>query len=67
MLRIYILGHSIAKTDFEYFRKIHDIVPTDCMWSITYLSKNDKKNIDYLVKKIGIKNIDICKMEKYYI
>lgn len=65
--KIYILGHSLSETDFAYFIKIHSIVPAECIWNITYYSKRDKRNIESMARKIGIKNVNLSKMEKYYI
>lgn len=51
---IYIFGHSLAMTDFEYFLEIKKKVPLLCKWNISYHSEEDYYNVQNFVQKIGI-------------
>ena len=56
---IYIFGHSLAMTDFEYFLEIKKRVPLLSKWNISYHSEEDYYNVQNFVQKIGIDEYEI--------
>jgi hypothetical protein len=51
---IFILGHSLADVDMDYFQAIAKYAHKNCSWNIGYYNNRDKKNIDQKMNKIGI-------------
>jgi hypothetical protein len=51
---IFILGHSLADVDMDYFQAIAKYAHKNCSWNISYYNNRDKKNIDQKMNKIGI-------------
>jgi len=53
--KIYILGHSLADVDKEYFEKILKSVNNQAVWIVSYYNGKEKKVRRNRLKKIGIK------------
>jgi hypothetical protein len=52
---VVVLGHSIAGVDFQYYRKIHSIVPKDTHWYFSQYSFEDGLRIRRF--------IDLCQID----
>jgi len=54
--RVYVLGHSLSKVDFDYFLEIRRNSKSDCEWIISYDSKSDLEHAEKFVKSLDITN-----------
>jgi hypothetical protein len=59
---IFILGHSLADVDINYFREIAKYASQDCNWNISYHSTRDEKNIKKAMKEININKYNTFKL-----
>lgn len=57
--KVYILGHSIANVDIEYFKEISKSVSNSIKWLVSYRSEKSKNEIENSLKDIGISSSKI--------
>lgn len=64
ILRVYILGHSLAPVDIEYFKEIlNNVVKRKTTWIVSYYSREERKRHLSTLRNLGIKRWKI-KMRK---
>lgn len=56
-----IYGHSLSKTDYDYFYKIKDNVSENCNWNISFHDKKDLKNAENFTKDLDISSYNLFK------
>ena len=65
---IYILGHSLAHVDLDYFRKIVNSIDTDQVkWHISYYGDHEFKHHTNVMKDLGIdiSKVQLLEMQKF--
>lgn len=63
---IYILGHSLGKADWPYFKKISELSP-DALWKVSYYSESERNRLrETALKVTGIAedNLKMIKMDE---
>lgn len=63
---VYILGHSISKIDFKYFKKVINQVDKNSIWNISYFKEIDKNKHKVKFLKLGISetNLKLIKIDE---
>lgn len=63
---VYVLGHSIANVDIEYFKEINKNISNNVEWLVSYRSEKSKKEIENSLKDIGLTSskITLFQMQK---
>lgn len=52
--QIYVYGHSMSDVDITYFEKIASKVKPDCHWCVSYLSEDEKEEMEYTLENLNI-------------
>lgn len=65
---IIIIGFSYSSIDFEYFKKISELLP-NANWKFTYYNDNDKNNAKIYIEKMNLNEdkYEILESKYYYI
>lgn len=57
--KVYVLGHSIAHVDIEYFKEINKNISNNVEWLVSYKKEKSKKELENSLVDIGISNSKI--------
>lgn len=63
---VFILGHSLADVDLQYFAVLNEILGQDVFWTVTYYTDDEREGFLFQLQKCGIGQdmIRMCKMEE---
>ena len=56
---VFVLGHSLGKADYYYFKELIKILPQDTKWVFSYYSEKDKLAIYELQKALKFVNYEL--------